>query len=133
MVVSRLVEACFEELVREHAVLGKAINAAPNFEVDPAVAGLLEEVVFLCEFVGDVSEFDLNVLRVVKWGVEVEFADVKGGELGARKREDAVEDEFGEFKGSSWGSDIARKANAITADGDTRAVGIGFSGQTILV
>ena len=40
MVVSRLVEACFEELVQEHAVLGKAINAAPNFEVDPAVAGL---------------------------------------------------------------------------------------------
>ena len=71
MVVAVLVEACFEELVREHSGLGKAVNAAPNFEVDPSVAGVFEEVLFLCEFVGDVAEFDSDVLGAVEQGVEV--------------------------------------------------------------
>ena len=90
LVVASLVEACFEELVREHSGLGKAVNAAPNFEVDPAVAGMFEEVVFLYEFVGDVSEFDSDALWAVERGVEVEVADAKGGKLGAENRQDAV-------------------------------------------
>ena len=65
MVVSGLVEAFFEGLVREHAGMGKAVNAAPNFEVDPAVAGVLEEIIFLCDFLGDVAEFDSDVLGAV--------------------------------------------------------------------
>ena len=56
--------------------------------------------------------------------MKVEVAYVEGGELGSGTREDAVEDEFGEFKGSSWGADIARKANEVAADGDVRAVGV---------
>ena len=80
----------------------------------------------LCEFVGDVAEFDSDVFGVVEWGVEVEVADVEGGKLGAGTQEDAVEDEFGEFKGSSWGANIAGKANAVAADVDARAVGICF-------
>ena len=63
--------------------MGKAVNAAPNLEVDPIVAGVFEEVVFLCEFVGDVAEFDLDVLGAVNRGVEVEVYDVEGGKLGA--------------------------------------------------
>ena len=83
MVVYGLVEAYFKEFIREHAGLGKAVDAAPNLEVDPAVAGVFEEVVFLCEFVRDVAEFESDVLRAVERGVEVEVADVEGGELGA--------------------------------------------------
>ena len=49
--------------------MGKAVNAAPNFEVDPAVVSVFVEVVILCEFIGDVSEFDLDLLRAVEWGV----------------------------------------------------------------
>ena len=108
--------------------MGKAVNAAPNLEVDPIVAGVFEEVVFLCEFVGDVAEFDSDLLGAVERGVEVKVADVKGGELGAGTREDAVKDEFGEFKGSSWDADVSGKANVVATDGDARAVGIGFFG-----
>ena len=105
-----------------------SVNAAPNFEVDPAVVGVFERVVLLYEFVSDVAEFDSDVLWAVKRGEEVEVADVEGGKLGAGTREESVEDEFGEFKGSSWGSDISGKANAVAADGDARAVGILFFG-----
>ena len=108
--------------------MGKAVNASPNLEVYPTVVGVFEEVVFLCEFVGDVAEFDSDILRAVDRGVEVEVTDVEGGELGAWKREDAVKDKFGKFKGSSWGADVSRKANAVAADGDARLVGIGFFG-----
>ena len=89
--------------------MGKAVNAAPNIELDPTVMGVFEEVVFLCKFVGGVAEFDPNVLGLVERGVEVEVFDVEEGELGAGTREDAVKDEFGEFKGSSWGADVAGK------------------------
>ena len=81
--------------------MGKAVNAAPNLEVDPTVVGVFKEVKFLCEFVGDVAEFDPEGLGAVERGVEVEVADVEGGKLVARTQEDAVKDEFGEFKGSS--------------------------------
>ena len=76
------------------------------------------------EFVGDIAEFDSDVIWAVEQGVEVEVSDVEGGELGAGTQEDAVEDEFGEFKGSSWGDDISKKANAVAANGDARAVGV---------
>ena len=128
MLVSVLVEACFEEFFREHARLGKAVNAAPDIKVDPAVAGVFEEVVFLCEFVGDVAEFDSDVLGAVERGVEIEVADVKGGKIGAGTLEEAVKDKFGEFKGSSWGAEISGKANAVAVNGDARAVGIVFFG-----
>ena len=51
--------------------MGKAVNASPNLEVDPTVTGVFKEVVFLCEFVGDVSEFDSDALWAVERGVEV--------------------------------------------------------------
>ena len=56
--------------------------------------------------------------------MQVEFAYIKCGELGAGAREDAVEDELGKFKLYSRGSDVAGKVDAIAADGDAHAVGI---------
>ena len=56
--------------------------------------------------------------------MEVEVTDVKSGELGAGAREDAVEDKLGKFKGCCRGADVARKGDAISTDGDARAVGI---------
>ena len=56
--------------------------------------------------------------------MQVEVANVKRGELGARAREDAVEDELGKFKGCCRGADIAGKGDAISADGDARSVGV---------
>ena len=56
------------------------------------------------------------------------MSDVEGGKLGAGTQEDAVKVEFGDFKGSSLGADVARKAKAVAANGDARAVGIEFFG-----
>ena len=58
--------------------------------------------------------------------MQVEIANVKGGELGAGAREDAVEDELGKFERCCGGADVAWKGDAISADGDARAVGIAF-------
>ena len=109
--------------------MGKAVNATPNLEVDPAVAGVFEEVVFLCKFFRYIVEDDLDVLGLVERGEEVEVANVEGGELGAGTQEEAVKDEFGEFKGRSWGADVSGKENAVAADGDAHAVGIVFFGE----
>ena len=46
LVVTRLVEAFFKEFVGKHACLGKAVDAASNFEVYPAVLGVGKEVAF---------------------------------------------------------------------------------------
>ena len=56
--------------------------------------------------------------------MQVEVANVKRGELGAGAREDAVENELGKFKVCCRGADIAGKGDAISSDGDARAVGI---------
>ena len=56
--------------------------------------------------------------------MQVEVANVKRGELGAGAREDAVEDELGKFKGCCRGADVAGKGDAISDDGDARAVEI---------
>ena len=55
MVVTCLVEALLKEIVRKHAGLWKAIVAAPNFKLYPAVACVGKEVVFLGNFVRDVA------------------------------------------------------------------------------
>ena len=73
----------------------KAVSAAPNIKVDPTIEGVFEEVVLFCEFVGDVAEFDSDVIGPVERGVEVEVADVEGGKLGAGTQEEAVKDKFG--------------------------------------
>ena len=39
-------------------------------------------------------------------------------------QEDAVKNELGKFKGCCRGADVSGKCDAISADGDARAVGI---------
>ena len=87
-----------KEIVRNHAGLWNAVDAAPNFKVDPAVAGVDKEVVFLGKFVRDVVKSYSKIFWAVEWGLQVEIAYIECGELGARAQEDAVEDELGKFK-----------------------------------
>ena len=54
MIVTCLVEALLKEFVRNHAGLGKAVDAASNFKLYPDVAGVGVEVVFLGELFRDV-------------------------------------------------------------------------------
>ena len=56
--------------------------------------------------------------------MQVEVSNVKRGELGAGAREDAVENDLGEFKGCCRGADVSRKGDTISSNGDARAVGI---------
>ena len=63
--------------------------------------------------------------------MQVEVAYIKCGELGTGEREDAVEDELGKFKGCSRGADVARKGDAVAADGDAQRLGSLFSGRTL--
>ena len=52
------------------------------------------------------------------------MTNFKRGEIGARAREDAVENELGKLKGCCRGADVAGKGDAIYSNGDARAVGI---------
>ena len=56
--------------------------------------------------------------------MQVKVANVTRGELGAGSREDAVENNLGKFKGCCRGADVAGKGDAISSNGDARAVGI---------
>ena len=56
--------------------------------------------------------------------MQVEVANAKRGELGAGAQEDADENELGKFKGCCRGADVSGKGDAISSNGDTRAVGI---------
>ena len=76
----------------------KAIDAAPNFKLYPAVACVGTEIVFLDEFVRYVAYSDSNIFQAVERGLQVEVAYIECGELGDRAQEDAVEDELGKFK-----------------------------------
>ena len=54
----------------------------------------------------------------------VEVANAKRGELGSGAHEDAVENKLGKFKRCCRGADVAGKGDAISSNGDARAVGI---------
>ena len=56
--------------------------------------------------------------------MQVEFANIKRGELGAWAREDAVKNELGKFKRCCRGADVSGKGDAISSNGDARVVGI---------
>ena len=58
--------------------------------------------------------------------MQVEVANVKRGELGAGAQENPVENELGKFKGCCRGADVSGKGDAISSNGDARAVGIPF-------
>ena len=47
LIVTCLDEALLKEFVQKHAGLWKAVDAAPNFKVYPAVTGVGKEVVLL--------------------------------------------------------------------------------------
>jgi hypothetical protein len=53
--------------------LGKAITTPANFEVDPAIAVTTSEVVFLDEFLRDVSKLDADIFGLGHGSVEIEI------------------------------------------------------------
>ena len=55
---------------------------------------VVQEIVFVNEFLGDVGQHDTDVLWSVERGLKVEVFDVKGDRLCALPGENTVEDEF---------------------------------------
>jgi len=97
-----------------------------NFEIHPAIAVRTCKLVFLHEFSGDIRNFDVDVLRVGHWGIEVEVLEVDGAEARAFAREHTVEQQLEEFKGSGVGTNISWVTDAIATNGDTSTIRIIF-------
>lgn len=96
-VVTMLAKAFAEEVVDEDAGLREAVVASSNFEVDPSVAHVRHEVVFVDEFWGGVGELGADILGAVEGSAEVKSLEVKGAVTGVPAGEKAVDDEFDEF------------------------------------
>lgn len=69
LVVAVLGEAFGEEFVGKHAGLGQAVHAFIDADVDVAVVGKGEEIVFGKDLVGKKVDWDAHVFRSVHWSV----------------------------------------------------------------
>ena len=47
-------EACGEEVIGKLSILGRAVDTFADFEIDPAIAVFVGEVVFLEKFIGNI-------------------------------------------------------------------------------
>ncbi len=77
--------------------MGETVHATAHFEVDPGVTGKLVELVLVNEFLGDVGKLDVDVLRPVERGVEIQVLEVHGGKLSITLGENTVDEQFDEF------------------------------------
>ncbi len=96
-VVVKIGKVVLEEFVGKDACLGETVHATAHFEVDPGVAGNLVELVLVNEFLGEVRKLDADVLRSVKWGVQIEVLEVHGGKPGITLGENTVDEQFDKF------------------------------------
>ena len=60
----------------------------PSFEVDPAISHIFLKVLFIGEFLRNVSEIDADIFRAVQWSLEIKVSGVKGELFCALARED---------------------------------------------
>ena len=67
-VVTVLLKTCFEEVVGKLAGLWQSINSTKDGKVNLSVAGEVVEVIFLDEFLRDVSELDPDIFGAVEGG-----------------------------------------------------------------
>ncbi len=65
LIVVKFGKAVLEEVVCKDACLGETLHATAHFKVDPGVAGKLLELVFVNEFMGDLSKLGAEVLWMV--------------------------------------------------------------------
>jgi hypothetical protein len=117
-----------EEIVGQNAGLGKAIAAAADFKVDPTAAVSTRKLVFLNDFCWDVCDFDVDILRIGHWGIEVEVLEVDGAESRAFAREYTVEQQLEEFKGCGVGANISQVKDTTASNGDAGMIRIVFIG-----
>ncbi len=104
--------------------MGETIYATAHFKVDPGVAGNLVKLVLVVEFLGNVRKLDADVLWLVGRGVQIEVLEVHGGKPGITLGEDTVDKQFDKFNQARGGTYISGIHDAVSANGDARAVGI---------
>ena len=86
-----------KEVVSKDACLGETVHATAHFEVDPGVMDKLVELLLVNEFLGDVSNLDVDVLWPVKRGVKIEVLEVHGGKPGITLGANTVDEQFYKF------------------------------------
>ena len=75
-----------DEILGQDAHLGKTITSSADFEVDPPIPILTNEIVFFDELLRYVRDFDTNVFRVRHGRVEVEVLQVDQAEASPYSR-----------------------------------------------
>ncbi len=79
--------------------MGQAVATLADVEVNPSISAQTCELVFVDELVGDVQDFDANVLRLGHGSVKVEVLKVNGAKACTFLREYTVEEELEKFQG----------------------------------
>ena len=67
---------------------------------------------------GNVGQFDLDVLGAIHWRPKVEILDIKGTELGPWTRENTIDDKFYKFEGGCGGGNFPWEDNVIPCNGN---------------
>ena len=81
-----------------------------------------EEVVSLDEFLGDVGQFNFDILGALHRRPEVEIFNVKRAKLGPWARENTVNDKFDKFEGCGGGSYLPWEYYTIACNCNPRAI-----------
>jgi hypothetical protein len=124
LVVVEFGKAVSEEVVGKDACLGETVHATVHFKVDLGVTGKLVEVVFVNEFLGNVSKLDADVLWLVEAGVEIEICEVHGGKLSVTLGDNTVDEQFYKFNQACGGTYISRICNVVAVNGDAHTVSV---------
>ena len=78
----------------------------------------LEEVVLIDEFLGNVGQFDFDILGALHGRPKVEILDIKRTELGPWTRENTVNNKFDKFEECSGGSYFPWEYYTIACNGN---------------
>jgi hypothetical protein len=124
LVVVGFGKAVLEEVFSKDVCLGETVHAMVHFKVDPGVTGKLVELVLVNEILGDISKLDVDVLWLVKGGVEIEILEVHGGKLSITLGEDTVDEQFYKFNQACGGTYISGIRNVVTTNGDACTVSV---------
>ena len=84
------------------------MNTITDFKVDPTFdMNKDDDFVSFDELFGDVNQFDLDILGLVRRFLKIEIFNVKNNKLGAFTVKDAVEQELDEVEGSGLCSNVS--------------------------
>ena len=100
----------------------EAVTALDYLEINPAIASMIGEVIFIDEFLWDVGYFDSHILRTVHWCHEIKVGDVEACKFRISTGQDTVDNQLDEIEPSSWGAHVAGVADAVASNRDASAV-----------